>query len=147
MIVNQRIWHKGLLILSYCGKEKGKFRPARFQRPKKWAPDGILWTSAISLAGLNFCHLSASVSAKGTISTPPHTHTSFSNTHPSLFKIHFILLSHYWRQALELLSPPRAAHFLLYGNLLFCPEQVLLFKNTKQNSFSYYKKRRFRSFI
>lgn len=75
-------------------KEKGKFRPARFQRPKKQAPDGVLWTSAISLAGLNFCHLSASVSAKGKISPLPPPYFYLHHP-PQLFKIHFILLSHY----------------------------------------------------
>lgn len=67
---------------------------ARFQRPKKQAPDGVLWTSAISLAGLNSCHLPASVSAKGKISPFPPTYFYLHHP-PSLFKIHFILSPHY----------------------------------------------------
>lgn len=66
---------------------------ARFQRPKKRAPDGAPWAPAIALAGLNLCHLPASVSAKGKILPLPHA--DFHLHHPpTLFKLHLILWSY-----------------------------------------------------
>lgn len=92
MTVNQRVWHKGLLVLSYCGKRKGNldlpgFRGQR-NRPQMESC-GLLpspwlgWISAICL------HLSVQ-KAKFLPSHPP---TFPSTTHSRLQNTFYFIVS------------------------------------------------------
>lgn len=152
MRVNQIIVHKVLLILGQGGKTKGNIGlpgkgSARLHRPKKQAPDGVPWSSSISLAELNCCHLPASVSTKSKIS-PISLSSFYLHLPPQHFQNIFHLLSYYFLETrVGTPSPQKTTHFLLTGHLLFCLEQVLFLKNTEQKSFDYYKKHSFRGFI
>lgn len=98
---------------------------------------GLLPSPWLGLIAAICLHLSVQ-KAESLLSHPP---SSTSTTTPALSKsILLHRLTIYWRQTSKLFFPQKATHFLLYGYLLFCLEQVLLFKNMKQNSFSYYKK-------
>lgn len=66
---------------------------ARFQRPKKQAPDGVLWICAISLTWLNFCHLLASVRAKGKIFPLPPSYSYLYLPPQSLQNIFYFIVS------------------------------------------------------
>lgn len=143
----------GLLILSKCGRRKGNLglpgrRLCQVSEAKetdpRWSPVDFChllgWAEFLPFACICQCKRQI-LSPPTLLLLPPPPTPAFSKN------ILFYCLITYWRQALDLLAPQKAAHFLLYGNLLFCLEQVLLFKNIKQNSSSYYKKHSFRSFI
>lgn len=134
----KRKGNSGLLGRSCCQVSEAK------ETGPRWSPVDFChllgWAEFLPFACICQCKRQ-NLSLPTHLLLPPPPTLAFSKY------ILFYCLITYWRQALELLSPPKAAHFLLYGNLLFCLEQVLLFKNTKQNSFSYYKKHSFKSFI
>lgn len=132
MRVHQIIVHKVLLILGQGGKTKGNIGlprkgSARLHRPKKQAPDGVPWSSSISLAELNCCHLPASVSAKSKIS-PISLSSFYLHLLPSIFKIYFIYCLLFLRDKSRDSFPTKSNPLPADWALTFLPGAGVIFK-------------------